>query len=401
MSRVSPDGWNSVRVIASARALSVVGDELAIFALLLREKHHGGGAVSIAVILAVGHLPLILLSPWAGTVADRVPVRHLAPPVNIGQAVLAALLALNTPLVVSLAFIGLISAGQAFITPAWSATLPELVGKEALPRALSLGQALYSLATMVGPAIAGLLVSKFGYVTPMLTNAATFALLALVPALLVLPFHVRDRGPRHHGDVWVGLQVVRNEPVIRAVTLLLFSLTVALGTYSVAELFFALDALHASPFIYGLTTSMFGGGSLIAAAINERRDVSQTRVHANAIAGAVALSVGVLLTGFAWHWAVLLPTAALAGVGSSTLMAYGFALIVQRAPDENRARVTSAVQAVLSSGQLAALAIAGIVVSLIEARIAILLSGAASLLVVSALTPVLNRSMALRPEGEI
>jgi MFS family permease len=130
--QVSVQGWRTVRIIAWARALSILGDELAIFALLLREKHNGGGAVAIALILAAGHLPLILLSPWAGPVADRVPVRRLAP-INIGQAISAALLAFDGPLYVSLALVSLLGAGQAFTAPAWAATLPELVGKDALP----------------------------------------------------------------------------------------------------------------------------------------------------------------------------------------------------------------------------------------------------------------------------
>jgi MFS family permease len=210
MSRVSVEGWRTVRVIAWARAVSILGDELAIFALLLREKHNGGGAVAIALILAAGHLPLILLSPWAGTVADRVPVRRLAPFINIGQAILAALLAFNGPLYVLLVLVSLLGGGQAFTAPAWVATLPELVDKDAIPRAMSLMQALYSVAGVVGPGIAGLMVSNLGYVTPMLTNAATFAVLALVPIFLVLPFHGRERGPRQRGDVWIGLQIVRS-----------------------------------------------------------------------------------------------------------------------------------------------------------------------------------------------
>ena len=401
MSKARPAGWSTIRVIASARALSFLGDELAIFALLLREKHHGGGAFSIAAILAAGHLPLILLSPWAGTVADRVPVRRLAPFVNIGQAVFAALLAFNTPLFVSLGLIILIGAGQAFTAPAWSATLPELVGKDALPQALSLMQALYAIAGMAGPAIAGLMVSKFGYVTPMLTNAVTFALLALVPAFLTLPFHARQRGPRQRGDVWDGLQIVRREPVIRALAILMFSLVVALGAYNVAELFFALDDLHASTFIYGLTASVFAAGQFIAALVNERREVDQARLPANIIGGALMLGLAVLLTGCAWHWALLLPTAALAGAGGSTFTAYAFALIVHRSPDESRARVISVVQAAISTGNLSALAIAGLVISLIGPRTTILLSGVASILVVAVFAPKLLRSAVQNPVGEI
>ena len=365
------------------------GDELAIFALLLRVKHDGGGALAIAAILAAGHLPLILLSPWAGTVADRVPVRRLAPFVNVGQAILAVLLAFNSPLFVSIGLISLIGAGQAFTAPAWSGTLPEIVGKDVLPRAMSLIQALYAIAWMAGPGIAGLMVSKLGYATPMLANAATFAALALVPMFLVLPFHARARGPRQRGDGWVGLQIVRREPVIRALTILLFSLVIAIGALNVADLFFVLDDLHASTFIYGLTGSVFAAGQLVGALVNERREVKQARLPVNILVGSLMLGVGILLTGLAWHWTLLLFTLPLAGVGSSTFVAYVNALILQRAPETSRGRVSSAVQGVTSVGLLASLAMGGAIVSVLDPRIVILISGAACLLVVAVLSPVL------------
>lgn len=384
MRKANPQGWNTIRIIAISRAISLLGDELAIFALLLRVKHNGGGALSIAVIMAAGQLPLILLSPWAGTITDRVPVRRLAPIVTAVQAVFAGLLAFNSPLAVSVLLICLIGVGQALSGPAWSATLPEIVGKEAMPRAMSLMQALYALAGIAGPAVAGLMVSKLGYVSPMIADAATFALITLVPLFLTLPFHARDKGPRVRGDVWIGLQVVRKEPVIRALTILGFSLNVTVGMYSVGELFFALNNLHATTFIYGLVGSTFAAGALLAAVFNERREVSQERLPVNIIAGALLAGLGVFLTGFSWHWALLFPTAALAGIGVSTLNAYFFALMLQRAPDASRGRVSSAVQGVTSAGQIASFAIGGAVVSVIDPRIAILLSGIACLVTTGA-----------------
>jgi MFS family permease len=386
MSRLNPPGWNTIRVIAISRAVSLLGDELAIFALLLRVKHNGGGALSIAAIMAAGQLPLILLSPWAGTITDRVPVRRLAPIVTVVQAVFAALLAFNSPLFVSVALICLIGVGQAISGPAWSATLPEIVGKEALPRAMSLFQALYALAGVAGPAIAGLMVSRLGYVSPMIADAATFVLITLVPIFLTLPFHARDKGPRVRGDVWVGLQVVRKDPVIRALTILGFSLNVTVGMFSVGELFFALNNLHATTFIYGLAGSTFAAGALLAAVFNEKREVSQERLPVNIIAGALLAGLGVLFTGFSWHWALLFPTAALAGIGVSTLNSYFFALMLQRAPDASRGRVTSAVQGVTSAGQIASFAIGGVVVSVIDPRLAIILSGIACLVTTGAFT---------------
>lgn len=397
MRKANPMGWNTVRVIAISRAVSLLGDELAIFALLLRVKHNGGGALSIAAIMAAGQLPLILLSPWAGTITDRVPVRRLGPIVTAFQAVFAALLAFDSPLAVSVLLICLIGVGQSLSGPAWSATLPEIVGKEVMPRAMSLMQALYALAGIAGPAIAGLMVSRLGYVAPMIADAVTFGLITLVPFFLVLPFHAREKGPRVRGEVWVGLKVVRNEPVIRALAILGFSLNVTVGMYSVGELFFVLDNLHATTFIYGLVGSTFAAGALLAAVFNERREVSQERLPANVIAGASLAGLGVFFTGLSWHWVLLFPTAALAGIGASTLNAYFFALMLQRAPDASRGRVTSAVQGITSAGQISSFAIGGVVVSVIDPRIAILLSGLACLGMTGMLAPTVLGALKRNP----
>ena len=188
MTKPTPRGWNTIRVIAIARAISILGDELAIFALLLRVKHDGGGAVSVAMVLMAGQLPLILLSPWAGMLADRVPVRKLAPLINLVQAALAGLLAIRQPLLTSLLLVCLLGIGQSIVPAAWNATLPEITDKEEMPRAMSLMQALYAMAGMAGPAVAGVLVSNFGYSVPMIANAISFIFIAAVPIFLTLPF---------------------------------------------------------------------------------------------------------------------------------------------------------------------------------------------------------------------
>jgi MFS family permease len=391
MRKANPKGWNTVRVIAIARAVSIFGDELAVFSLLLREKHNGGGALGIAAIMAAGQLPLIFLSPWAGMLADRVPVRRLTPVVNIIQAVLAAMLAFNGPLILSLGLICLIGVGAAINPAAWNATLPEIIDKEELPRAMSMLQAWYALAGMAGPAAAGILVAKFGYVTPMITNAVTFALLALMPMFLTLPFHARERGSRTKGDIWVGLQVVRKEPVIRALAMLGFSLNLSVGMLTVAELFFTLDNLHASTFIYGLVGSTFAAFTLVAALFNKRRDVSEDKLPMNIIIGAEITGLAIILNGIAWNWVVLFPAMALAGAGVSTVNAYYMALMLQRSPEASRARVLSAVSGVTTAGQMSSLAIGGVLVSIVNPRFVILVIGTVCLL-----TAVLLSSSLLR-----
>lgn len=389
MRKANPRGWQTIRIIAIARAISILGDELAIFALLLRVKHNGGGAIAVAMILVAGQLPLILLSPWAGMLADRVPVRKLAPVINLIQAALAALLAFKQPLAVSLFLICLLGIGQAVVPAAWNATLPEITEKEEMPRAMSLMQALYALAGMAGPAVAGVMVSRFGYSTPMIANSISFLLIAAVPLFLTLPFHPRASGPRVRGDVWVGLGIVRKEPVIRALAILGFSLNVSVGMITVSELFFALDDLHATTYVYGLAGSTFAAFSLIAALINKRRTVTGKQLPMNIIIGAVVTSVGLILNGSSWHWLLLFPTMAIAGYGVSTVNAYYMALILQRSDETSRGRVLSAVTGVAVTGQISSLAIGGMVISIVDPRIVILISGAACFLVTIFLAPSL------------
>ena len=389
MRKANPQGWQTIRVIAIARAISILGDELAIFALLLRVKHDGGGAISVAMVLAAGQLPLILLAPWAGMLADRIPVRKLAPFVNIVQAALAALLAFKQPLVVSLFLVCLLGIGQSVVPAAWNATLPEITGKEEMPRAMSLMQALYALAGMAGPAVAGVMVSNFGYSTPMIANAISFIFIAAVPMFLTLPFHPRERGARKRKDVWVGLGIVRKEPVIRALAILGFSLNVSVGMISIAELFFTLDDLRATMYVYGLAGSTFAAFSLIAALINKRRSVSEKELPKNIIIGTVVTSLGLILNGASWHWLLLFPTLAIAGYGVSTVNAYYMALILQRSDESSRGRVLSAVTGVAVTGQISSLAIGGVIISIIDPRIVILISGTGCLLVTIILAPSL------------
>ncbi len=386
MSKAKPHGWNTVRVIAVARAVSIFGDELAVFALLLREKHDGGGALSIAAILAAGQLPLIFLSPWAGMLADRIPVRRLAPIVNIIQAGFAALLVINGPLFVSLILVCLIGVGGAIAPAAWNATLPEIIDKEEMPRAMSLWQAFYALAGMAGPACVGIMISKLGYVTPMVADALTFVALAIVPFFLTLPFHARESGPRKRGDVWVGMQIVRKEPVIRALTILGFTLNVSFGMVNIAELFFTLDDLHSTTFVYGLVASFFSGSIVIASVVNQRRRITEGKLPRNIIVSAIVVGIGVIFNGLSWNLWVLFPSVMLAGAGVAVLNAYYMALILQRSPESSRGRILSAVTGVTTAGQLSSLAIGGVVVSLIDPRFAILISGVACLLTAVALS---------------
>jgi len=87
--------WSKIRAIALTRALSFLGSELTIFALILREKD--SGATTVSLILILGALPLILFAPWAGKIADKYSTRAVVLTASLIQALLIFSLTMDGP----------------------------------------------------------------------------------------------------------------------------------------------------------------------------------------------------------------------------------------------------------------------------------------------------------------
>ena len=83
-------------IAVSARAVSLLGDEMAAIALLLRWQSHGGGAPQIALLLVAAMLPIVILAPVAGRAADRCDSRLLLVSASLAQAAACAVLVFTT-----------------------------------------------------------------------------------------------------------------------------------------------------------------------------------------------------------------------------------------------------------------------------------------------------------------
>ena len=195
------------------------------------------GKATWAVLVAAGaFLPIGLLSPVGGALADRLPRRPLLVIGNLAAAVTALLLAVlvatghDSPAAL-VALVTLQGSASALIGPFQQAILPDLVPQPEFLAAISLNSAQFNLGRIVGPALAGATVAAFGYPVAFVANAVSF--LAVVVALAF----VRLAPPAGRPDglfasLWSGLRAARREP----------SCWAAIGTIAVV-------ALLASPFI--------------------------------------------------------------------------------------------------------------------------------------------------------
>jgi MFS family permease len=225
--------------------------------------------------------------------------------------------------------------------PAYQAMLPDLVPKEDLLGAVSLGQAQYNLGRVIGPALAGLAIALGSYTWAFALNAVSFAAMLVALSFLRLP-HVPHEG--EDGSMWarivVGARAARDEPGVRSAIMMI-----------------AVIALTASPFIAlipamarvrhdggeGLTSTFVtaqGVGAVLGALALPSLAERFGR-HRMLMLGLVALPVALVLYGAAPT--PLLATLAIALVGATYINVFsGVGTVVQlRAPTHLRARVVS------------------------------------------------------------
>ncbi|MER3419363.1 MAG: MFS transporter [Chloroflexota bacterium] len=218
-------------------------------------------------------VPMMVVTPMGGVVADRVPRLRLLKVTQVTALCLALILAVLTSAgVVTVWQIALLSllagAVNAVDQPTRQALLPDLVRREDLTNAIALNSAAWQGAAMFGPALAGLTTGWIGIAGAFYANAASF--LAVVVALFLMR-DVPERSAAVHeqrglfNDLLRGLRYVRATRLVW--TLLMLSAVASVFGRSYVQLLpaFAGAVLHVGPRELGLMMSAPGAGTLAGA----------------------------------------------------------------------------------------------------------------------------------------
>jgi MFS family permease len=222
--------------------------------------------------------PMLLLSFFAGALADRVPKRRLilaTQSVLLVQALLLALLVWHGHVqywhVAVMA--SLYGIANTVDMPARQAFIVEMVGKDDLRSAIALNSGMFNGARIVGPAVAGLLIAQWGIAIAFFANALSFV--AVIGALLAvrsegLPHASRGRTLRE--DIGEGIGYALRTPHIALVLSLVLAVSGFLFNYNVLVPLLARDVLHEGARGFGLLMSLLGMGAVAGAvALGTRR----------------------------------------------------------------------------------------------------------------------------------
>lgn len=345
---LQPFRHRAFTLLWSAGLISTVGSwmqTVAVGALVISDT----GKATWAVLVAVGgFLPIGLLSPVGGALADRLPRRPVLVLGNLAAAGTALLLAVlvagdrSSPAAL-VALVTVQGAASALIGPFQQAILPDLVPPTEFLAAVSLNSAQFNLGRIVGPALAGATVAAFGYPVAFVANAVSF--LAVVLALGFVRLAPPTGQPAGLlSSLRSGYAAARAEPSCRAAIA-----TIALVAF-LASPFIALVPVMAHHLTHGgaravaqctalLTTAQGAGavlGALCLAPLAAR--LGRGRVLAASLVLLPVVLVGYSAAGTPWQGAVTLFLVGLVYLGVLS----GLSTLVQlRAPQAYRGRVLS------------------------------------------------------------
>jgi len=301
-------------------------------------------ASALGVIVALQTLPVLILGPYGGVIADRVNKLRLMISLQTAMGVQALILGILTVTgEVRLWQVGVLAAllglNNAFENPARQSFMLEMVGRDSLRTAVSLNSTMVNLARVVGPAIGGVLIATTGVGVCFLINAASFIVVVWTLVSLdrsaITPSTPLARGK---GQLREGLRYVASTPELGIPLLMMALAGVFAFEFQVTLPVFAKQALDQGSEGFGLMTAAMGvgavGGGLLVAARG------RTGLRPLTIAAA-AFGVVLLLAAMAPTLPLALGALVLVGWGSVTFMAIGNTTLQLAAAPEMRGRVMS------------------------------------------------------------
>jgi MFS family permease len=336
-------GNRNLRLFFGGQLISQIGNWLTMVALtlLVLDLTHSG--VALGLLAAAQFGPVLLIGPFAGLVADRSDKRKLLLVVQtfaMAQSFALATLAFMdhppVPVLYAVALLGGFSV--AFDNPARRAFVVEMVpSDDQVNNAVSLNSALMTCSRVIGPAVAGLLVTVAGYGWTFTVDGLSY--IAVLAGLWMIDPTKLRRPPvpeKGRGQVREGIRYARSVPelwvplmMMAVVGTLAFNFSTVLPLYTVRD-------LHGSDLTYTLLMSVLSVGSVAGALLAARR--SRITVHTVGTA-AIAFGCSMLLLAAAPNEPVAFVFGVAVGFGSILFLTASTSIVQIEADPAMRGRV--------------------------------------------------------------
>ncbi len=293
------------RLYATGALISNIGTWMQRIAqdwLVLELTDNNG--IALGITTGLQFLPMLLVGPWAGSLADRYSKRQLLILTQAFMGVVGAflgLLVITDIVKVWHVFVlaGLLGIGAAVDAPARQSFVIEMVGADDVSNAVGLNSASFNLGRVIGPALAGFLIVLFGTGPVFLINAASYiAVILALRAMRVADLQSAPRMERGKGQVREGIRYVRRRPDLMLVMVIIFFVGTFGLNFQMTSALMATEVFGKGAAEYGLLGSVLAIGSLSGALLAARRGRPRLRlVVLSAVAfGMVEIVAGLMPT---------------------------------------------------------------------------------------------------------
>jgi MFS family permease len=382
--RVSRD----FRLLFAGNSVSYLGSQLTVVAIPYQVFTITDSSLAVGMIGLVTVVPLVALSLAGGAIADAMDRRRLMLITQLLSAATSAGLALNasssSPQLWPIYVLAALSAGLAGVDmPARSATIPRLVGRELYPSAAALGQIQFQVGQVVGPALAGVIISQVSLAAAYWIDVASFAA-AVLAILMIAPQPPEGGGTRASlASIKEGIRYVKGRRLLVGTFLIDIDAMVfgmpralfpALGTGFFGGGPLTVGLLYAAPAAGALI------GALLTGWVGSVRRQGRAVIIAVIVWGAAIAAFGLV------PWLPLgLFMLALAGAADVVSAVFRNTILQLSVPDGLRGRLSSVHIAVVTGGPQLGDAEAGAVAAVTSPRFSVVSGGLACILGVAAL----------------
>lgn len=288
----------------------------------------GGSAAVLGITTGLQFLPFLLLTPFAGVIADRVSKRLLLQLTNLGMALPAVVLGLLAVTgsaevwhVYVLAFV--LGVASVFDGPARQSFVSELVDAPDLPNAVGLNSASFNAARLVGPGLAGILIAALGGGAEatgwvILINAVSYAApIASLRALDTSRLHPSPRTPRGSGALREGFAYLKARGDLMAVMAIAFMAGTFGLNFQMTSALMATEVFGKGSEGYGALGTFLAVGSLTGSLLAARRTLVRMRL---VVLAGLAFGVLVAISGFMPTYVTFAVMTPLLGLAALTLI---------------------------------------------------------------------------------
>ncbi|MEO9022313.1 MAG: MFS transporter [Ginsengibacter sp.] len=364
--------YGNYRLFMAGQTLSLIGTWIQRMAMMWLVYQLTNSALLLGLIAFCEQVPIFLIAPFAGVFADRWDKHRALCRIEAFASIQALILGILTlfnvveiwHLVVLSLCLGVINA---FEVPIRQSFVVEMVNrdKEALPNAIALNSTVFNLSRLIGPSVAGILISAVGEGWCFVANAFSYAIVLV--SLLLMSIPKREVKAYTEPQVFLklkeGVQYVKGNKMMRSLLLLLAIVSFSNASLRTLAPVFAKDVLHGNANTLGFLMSAAGVGAICGALFLTRRKTTGVLKHIVSFTG-ILLGTAMICFAISHSLVLSLVFIAFAGLGQMMHTASTNTLLQLHVDDDKRGRVMSfytvCLQGTMPFGSLLAGAIAGL-----------------------------------------